>query len=124
MLRNSDRPAYAGEKDRVVKIEQRPVADDDDTSGAPIDGPWTTLSAREWMQKLDMQGSERFSAAQLSAPFDTIWKMGYRADMDPDLIDVAKLRRLLHGGRIYDITSGRVFGRKEAIELETLARHG
>lgn len=41
--------------------------------------------------------------------------------MDPDLVDVPKKRRLSYQGRIYDITSASVEGRKEAIRLTTLA---
>jgi head-tail adaptor len=91
-----------------VTIESRPADDTTDTSGAPIDGPWTTLLDDVPMARTDVQGRERFIADQESALADTRWEMGYRADMDPDLVDVVKLRRLVVRGRVYDIEAASV----------------
>lgn len=110
-------PMEVGERDKHVTIQQ--LAESAGTSGFPVD-TWTTL-AIVWMRKLDASGSERFRASQLSAAVDTQWEMGYRADMDPDLLDVPKLRRLVYQNRIYDITFASQIGRKEGVELLTLA---
>ena len=109
----------AGAMDREVTIQQ--LTDTAGSSGYPVES-WTSLTPAEWMEKLATTGSERFRAAQLSAPIDTRWRMYWREDMDPDAVDVPKMFRLLHQGRIYDITSATEVGRREGIELTTLAR--
>jgi SPP1 family predicted phage head-tail adaptor len=108
-----------GERDRAVVIQQ--VTDSIGSAGSPVE-TWTTLDAQVWMRKLDASQAERFRAAQLSAPFDTQWEMGYRDDMDPELVDVTKVRRLVYQGRVYDIVSASQIGRREGIELLTLAK--
>lgn len=112
-------PMEPGERDCAVTIQQR--AESRGASKMPIE-TWSTLHATVWMRKLDLKGQERFAAAQLSAPFDTQWEMPYVADMDPDLVNVPKERRLLYQGRIYDIRTASQIGRREGIELMTLAR--
>ncbi len=111
--------ASAGCRDRLVTIQQRSAADAVATSGFPVDS-WTTL-ATVFMEKMDVSGSEAFRAEQLAARYDTRWKMPYRADMDPDLVDVPKLRRLVFQTRTFDIVSASHLGRKRGIELSTLA---
>lgn len=107
----------AGERDTYVTIQR--LTDSEGTSGFPVE-TWTSL-ASVWMRKMDASGSERFRASQLAASVDTQWEMGYRADMDPDLVDVPKHRRLVYQGRIYDITFASQIGRREGVELITVA---
>jgi SPP1 family predicted phage head-tail adaptor len=109
-------PMEPGERDRIVIIQK--MTDGKGTSGFPTEAP-STLAAVP-MRKADMNGSERYQAEQLSAPFNTRWEMGYRADMDPELVDVAKTRRLVYQGRAYDIVEAHMIGRREGIELLTL----
>lgn len=113
----------AGKRDKRVTIQQRPEADTVDAANAPVDGPWTTL-ARVYMSKEDTAlGHEEFRAGQVSARFDTEWEMPYIASMDPDRVDVPKLRRLSYLDRIYDITEA-VLGQRaggRVITLRTLA---
>jgi head-tail adaptor len=110
-----------GERTQTVVLQQRPVADAVDTSGAPTEvTEWTTLVASMPAGKYDLQGAEKLRAEQLSARYDTRWEINYRADMDPDLLDVAKLRRILHRGRIHDIVAASVIERRDGIELMTL----
>lgn len=114
-----------GARDRLVTIQSRPSADSEvaetvSISGMPVDD-WATL-ANVWMERVNLGGRERFAASQMSAPYDTRWRMNYRADMDPELIDVPKLRRLVYQGRTYDITAAEQMGRRDGIELSTLAR--
>lgn len=113
----------AGERDRLVQIEQRPTTDAVDASYTPVDGPWTELG-KLWARKVELGGNERFTAMQLSAKYDTRWQIGYRADMDPELIDVAKVRRLVYKSRTYDIVSATMLGRRDGIELQTLSKAG
>jgi SPP1 family predicted phage head-tail adaptor len=114
-------PMEPGERDRPVTIQQRTSSTGD--SGFPIE-PWTTLATPIWMRKLDLRATERFTADQLAVKGDTQWEMGYREDMDPELVDVPAERRLLYQGRTYDITQASQIGRREGIELITIAAVG
>lgn len=114
-------PMEPGERDRAVTIQQ--LTESTATSGFPKEG-WTTLATPIWMRKMDRKGDERFRADQNAAAYETQWEMGYRSDMDPELVDVAKKRRLLYQGRVHDIVMGSVIGRREGIELLTIAGTG
>jgi len=120
MARPSPAVTPIGRRDRLVTIEQ--LAESVAASQYPVE-TWVTLTTA-WMEKRDATVREQFQAAQLSASFDTLWEMDYRAAMDPDQVDVPKTRRLRAGDRVYDITGARVLGRREAIELVTLAASG
>lgn len=112
-------PIDPGERDRLVTIQQRSAEDATGDGGEPVES-WTAL-VDAYMHRIDASGRERFQASQISAPYDTRWEMGYRADMDPDLVDVTKLRRLLYKGRVYDIVHGALINRQDGIELATIA---
>jgi hypothetical protein len=110
-------PMEPGERDRD--------GDDSAADGRPWVIGFRRRSGRRWrprvfMRKLDTKASERFVAGQLSGEATTQWEMGYRADMDPELVDVTKKRRLVYQGRIYDITSASQIGRREGMELLTI----
>lgn len=107
----------AGSLIHEVTIQQ--LTDSADSSGAPIE-TWTTLLTAK-MARESERGDERFKADQLSGAFMTKWTMRYSADMDPDLVDVQKKRRLLYQGRAYDITLAETMDRKAGIILHTLA---
>lgn len=107
-----------GALDREVTIQQ---LSSESSGGYPTES-WTTLESGVWMSRKDMRGSERFMASQLSAAFDTRWELHWREDMDPDVVDVPKKRRLLYRGRVYDITAAVELGRQEGIALYTLAK--
>lgn len=113
-------PMEVGERDRLVTIQQ--TSDGVSASGFPTE-TWTTLTTA-WMRAMDITGMERFAAQQLSAQSVTQWEMGYRSDMDPELVNVSKTRRLLYQNRVYDITAASQIGRREGIELITLAKVG
>jgi len=111
----------SGQRDRRVLIQQRTAVDQADESGTPNDvGTWTKL-VHAWADKTPLGGRERFDAEQRSAPYDTRWRIGYRADMDPELVDVAKVRRLVYQSRIYDIVDAQLIGRREGVDVMTLA---
>lgn len=109
-----------GALDREVTIQARTDAT---STGFPAD-TWTTLEAGVWMARQAPTGAERFRAAQLSAVVETTWVCHYREDMDPDLVDVARDRRLVYQGRIYDITSVTELERLAVLELRTLGASG
>lgn len=112
----------SGERDRMITLEQRPATLSKDASGTPIDGPWTTLVEHMPASKMVIGGRERFNAQQLTSPYDTRWEINYRTDMDPELINVPKLRRVVYQGRVHDIVHADHIGRREGVELLTLAR--
>lgn len=110
---------HAGKRSVYVTIQQRSATDAVDSAGAPTE-TWTTLY-QGWFEKVVIGGRERFSSNQMTAPYDTRWKGNYRADMDRDLVDVPKLRRLVYKSRIYDIVDAQVIERNQGIDLLTLA---
>lgn len=114
-------PMEPGERDYIVTIQK--VTDSIDvSSGEPVE-TWSTLVTMP-AARFDQQGYEREKADQLSARFDVRWEINYRLDMDPDLVDVPKARRLVCNGRTHDIVQASVIGRREGVELLTIARVG
>lgn len=111
----------AGRRDKLITIEQRSIADDTDAEGAPVDAEWTTLVQNVPAARTSQSGWERMKQEQLSARFDARWEINYRPDMDPDLVNVPKFRRIVLGGRVHDITYASQIGRRVGIELYTLA---
>jgi hypothetical protein len=112
-----------GERDRDVRIDQRSgTTDAKQRSGYPVEAAaWSTLAARVPMKKVDVSARERFTENQVAAAYDTVWEMEYRADMDPELVDIPKTRRLFYEGRVHDVVDASQIGRREGIELVTLA---
>ena len=105
----------SGKMDRSVTIQSVAEA----ASGYPTE-TWSTLAV-EWMEKETASGSERFATGQVAAQIQTVWRMNWRADMDPDSLDVPKTRRLVFMGRVFDITEACEVGRRQGIELTTVA---
>ncbi len=93
-----------------------------DTAGFPVE---TTGASFAWYaSRREVSGQERFAAEQNSASAESEWQGSYRADMDPERVDVPKVFRFLYLGRVYDIVAARVVGDRKAIELTTLAKVG
>jgi hypothetical protein len=111
-------PMEPGERDRAVTIQQ---LEETIAPGRLPKETWILLATPVWFRKLDAKSSEKVKSDQVAANFDTQWEMGYRGDMDPDLIDVPKKRRLLYQGRIYPIVGASQIGRREGIEVLTLS---
>ncbi|MDH5244809.1 MAG: head-tail adaptor protein [Betaproteobacteria bacterium] len=88
-------------------------------SGFPVE-TWATLRT-EWMGKQDVRGRERLVNGQNAAAFDCRWDVGYSPALDPETVDVTKTRRLVYQGRVYDIVAAVMLGRRDGIELMTLA---
>lgn len=121
MARRANAPMEPGERDWTVTIEQLTQPDQADDSGAPEEN-WTTLVTMP-AAKYDVRGMERFTAQQLSASYDTRWEINYRLDMDPELVtNLPKVRRIVHRGRVHDIVAASMIGRREGVELMTLAK--
>lgn len=111
-------PMEPGERDKRVTIQQLTTAKAG--SGYPKE-TWTTLSTA-YMRILDLRATERFQASQNAPSAETQWEMGYRDDMDPERVDVPTTRRLVYQGRVYDITAASMIGRRDGIELLTIAK--
>lgn len=111
-------PMDPGVRDRRVTIQQK--TDSAGSSGFPVE-TWSELDT-VWAYRDDQSGSEVFRASQLSARGTARWEIGYRADMDPDLVDVPRTRRLVFHGRAHDIVAASHIGRGDGVELTTLAK--
>jgi hypothetical protein len=123
-MARADSRIRSGQRDRLVTIQQRSATDTPDPdSGEPVE-TWTTLVENMPAEKVSVTGDERFQADQVRAHYDTVWRMNYRADMDPELVDVPKLRRLIVQSRPHDIVVAVEIGRRAGIELMTLAASG
>lgn len=109
----------SGQRDHEVVIQQ--LVGSKGSTGYPVE-TWTTLVAQEWMARTDQRANERFAASQESAAAETAWEMEYRADMDPDLLNVPRLRRLVYLGRVHNIIAATTIGPKRGIELLTVAK--
>lgn len=113
-------PMESGERDKQVTIQR--LTDSAGSSRFPVED-WTTLPAiTMFASRRDLGSRERFAASQLSTPADVRWEINYRADMDPDIVNVTKTRRLVYQGRVYDIVAASQIGRQEGVELLTLAQ--
>jgi hypothetical protein len=112
-----------GLRDKLVTIEGGTPGTTG--SGTPT-VTWNVAIGDEWMSKHDVRGTELLAAAQFNANVDSEWEFPYRADMDPDLVDVPKLRRLSFSGRKYNILRAIKRQRHEGngIRLVTLATTG
>lgn len=110
----------AGQRDRAITLEQ--LTETVGPSRFPIE-TWSPL-ATEWAARDDDGGSEAFAAHQTGATADVRWTIRYRADCDPERLDVAKVRRVVAEGRVYDILAANQIGRRQALELRTRAKVG
>ena len=99
-------------------IEQ--AVDTVDASGFPLQ-TWSELRY-EMMARKDLRADERLAAEQDSAYVETHWYAVYAEDMDPDLLNLPKVRRLNYRGRIYDIRTAVIIGRNRGLEIMTLAQ--
>lgn len=109
----------SGTRDRWITIQW--LTESVGASKYPVES-WATLT-EVWASKKDIRGVERFvfSADQQSAPYDTQWEIPYRPDMDPELVNVPKARRLVVKGRVHDIVDASEIERKRGVLLMTVA---
>lgn len=112
-------PMEPGERTRVVRIDA--LSESQGASGFPIES-WTLLTTL-YAGRFEDRGTERFRTDQTSATTLTRWEVGYRSDLDPELVDVPKTRRLVHQGRVFDIVAASVIGQREGVELITMLHH-
>lgn len=106
----------------VHEVTIQGLTDGVDASGAPLE-TWADLfcawASREGMR--GERGGEAMTGDQLVASQITRWIMRYDENLDPDLVDLPKTRRLVYRGRIYDIIEADPIDRAAGIELRTIA---
>ena len=108
-----------GQRDRWVVIQSRPETEEVDAAGFPSP-TWTELCGM-WAERRQPSAAEVFKSNQKSASAIVIFEVNYRADLDPELVDVPKLRRVLYQTRIHDVIAADVVGRRDGIRLTTLS---
>ncbi len=113
-----------GSYDKAVTIQYRTAGESE--TNFPIED-WAVARSRVVMMarlqraRQDFRGIERLIPGAVQSSAEMQWEMGYCDDMDPDLVDVTKDRRLVYQGRVLDIVAAEHIGRKSAIELTTVA---
>ena len=120
----TQQPDVTEERDRALTIQS--LTPTTGSTGFPVD-VWTNLTTAQkpyYAKKQDTQGNEKFEEGHLSSPLRTTWVGSYRPDMDPDLVDVPRLRRFLYKNRKFDIVSATMVGLKQTIRYITIARLG
>lgn len=111
----------AGKRDRLVTIQYRGTTDTPDSSSGVPEDTWTTLVADMPAAKTDVSGWKRYINEEPSARFDVIYEMNYRVDIDPDLVDVPKTRRLVVGARTLDVVYAAEIGRRQGVAMFCVA---
>ncbi len=116
--------APSGTRDKLVTLQR--IAAAVATSGMPVEGTGTTFQL--WAARNDLTNSgwsrERNAGDQVSARLETEWALPYRADLDPELVDVCAAFRLVYQGRTHDVVIASLIGRKAGILLTTTVRTG
>jgi hypothetical protein len=80
-----------------------------------------------WVEVLPIErpgGGEPFVGDHVVNRTLRVWTVPYRTDLDPDLVDVLKLRRLTYAGGVYDIVEASLVGRRDQIRLTTRLQGG
>lgn len=112
--------SVVGHGQRIDLVTIEGAVDTTGPSGFPVE-LFTVRPPSVFMsQAAAAPGQERLDAAQLVGRVVTEWRMPYRPDMDPDLVDVKKTRRLKYNGRTFDIVDARNVGRRVQILLTTI----
>jgi SPP1 family predicted phage head-tail adaptor len=101
----------SGRMDRLVVLQA--VTETRSASGA-VTQAWATL-ATVWAQLVSSRGSERLEAAGEQARQTRIWRIRHRTD-------ITNKHRLTYDGTVHEILSITEIGRREGLELQTVAR--
>jgi head-tail adaptor len=104
-----------GKMDTKIRVE-RPHVTRDAAGAAVIE--WRPV-CNAWAERIDVSGSERFSASQRLATVTTIWRMWWRGDIDPTCRIVTRDQDI---ERAYGIEAVNELGRREGIDVLSSAR--
>lgn len=99
-----------GRMDRRVTLQRRVMAEN--AYGEQVEA-WTDLCT-VWAEMVPLRGVERFAAQQTAASSDTKWRIRYLTGLTP-------VDRLVHAGRVHDVTAMMEIGRKMGLEIHTTA---
>jgi head-tail adaptor len=103
---------------RTVRVTLEGMTSTTGESGFPVE-TFTALGD-VWAYRAAGTATELLAAAQLAERIAYEWRIPFRADCDPDVVDVPRLRRLVWAGRVHDVVeAGRIDGRKLEIRLVT-----
>lgn len=109
---------------RTLSVTIQHATQSKGASGMPIE-TFTDTRPPVWMKREAAQtfdrSAEDFRGSQISARSYHRWTMPYIPSMDPDLVDVAKTRRLKVEGRFYDIVEAQRSGNSQIV-LTTLVK--
>ena len=96
----------AGALDRPCKIQRKTVTQD--AFGEEIE-TWAD-HASVWAQRKDIRGDERWSAQQVNAKIDAVYRIRYQDGITP-------LDRFVDDTKVYDIHGVIEVGRREGLDL-------
>ena len=115
-------PVSIGDRDVLVTVEG--AVEETAPTGFVVE-TFAPLARPVWARREATGGSgEPYSADQLSEREVRIWTLPYRTDLDPDLVDVCKLRRLTYAGKVFDIVAAEVVGRRSQIRVTARVQGG
>ena len=110
-------PLEAGERDRIIQIEA--LTESVGSGGFPVE-TWVLLVTM-FAKRAEVRGRETHGADGVAARVTTRFEVNYRSDLDPESIDVPKVRRIKAAGRTFDIVEASQIGRREGIEFLAIA---
>ena len=104
--------ANAGRLDRRITIE-RPTYETDEFGGAAVSA-WVPIGT-VWAEVTPVSDGEHWRAAELAAEVTTRFRIRWG-------LGVTVEDRIIYGGRVYDISSGKELGRQQWQELTASSR--
>lgn len=107
-------PLQAGQLDRQITIQSATEAQA--TDGFPAK-TWANIATDPtvWAQVVPLRGRERFDAQQINAEVDTLFRTRWRSDLTEQM-------RIVYDSTPYDITALTEMGRRDGLEILTVAR--
>lgn len=115
--------SHAGQRDKLITIER---LKSEPTSGSNFPVETFGQPMQFWASREFVSLSEGMNVGQLSTAVIQRWQIPYSSEMDPDLVNVPKERRIVYQSRIYDIQSAEMLDSSEGMEiiLTTLGQAG
>ena len=100
----------AGKLDRRITIQSQSASQDG--AGEAV-ATWAVVDT-VWAQVIGTSGSEPFQGEQFNAQRKVTFVIRYRTDID-------ETNRIVYGGETYGVTATFEIGRRELLEVQTLA---
>ena len=97
----------SGRLDRLITIKSKSIITNSFGEEVIV---WVTTASDVWAERLELSGSERFTAQQTVPNMSCKYRIRYRRNITP-------LNILIEGGNEYDIQAVLEIGRKEGLEL-------